>query len=655
MADSKEPPHKLATTYFERGYIVKALKVIAKSLSSPSVHGEEKEMFDFLEGEILEELGKNSGNLGLKFTYMVGSVESFSKIDSYPLFYAYALFNLVHHYESAVFYKIALRQAQKARDFLASMMMSPENASSLPDLRADRQFLELKIDTLEAKIADGPVADMPVGPPPSICRFGQVQDIKDVERMKSYWLGLDDNFKRGFMKVRIAEFEKYVKAKTGRKDFKKVIKYVQKTQKWIAWNCRNCEGLFSTSDECRDHIEQEHAAGSKASSRKHTPQRINDDWAKKVRCGSWEPVDAAAALQMIEHQYSDVKRFAYQGGWCKDWPLARDAERSAALRGIRSLLVPLIEHKVLLDSFRDRVIHSLVENLGVSREKLSDCRLVETPQSICFLECHELNQILAFISSFKFERYDCVDLVSRAVETVWQSTRFKERIDFDLKETFLLLDKRLLRGQVDHFDDEGRVNHFEPTVHYARVHPRGDDIVTWLKHRFPEDDGFAFPEPVSMHNFDIWVAVMRGFHFTCKTLETKYAKRLTLIEYYEALTEVREICQKEKNDTALTQFIHDHCDDDSDDELMSAIKCLEATVKEKVHLVSCTFLIKSSININLFSFPNVTLMDSRIFLIEESKTQFVTCLTKLACIDYRTYICPPLKIFLVDALKRGRW
>lgn len=277
MDDSKKLL-KSAKDYFEGGYHVKALKIIEES--SSSVQGEDTEVFDHLEGEILADLGKKSGNRALKFTYLLGSVESFSRIESYPLYSANALFDLANQYESVVYYKKALRHAQKSLNFL-ELMMTTGNSSSLPDLPEDMAFMKFIVETVEAKIAS-PVPEISVGPPLKRCCIGQVRESEDNERLRSYWLGLDAESKRNFMKVRIAEFETHVQAKTGGlKALQKVLKYVKKNQNWIAWLCRTCGTKFSTADECKDHLEQEHVAGLKASSRK--PQKISDVWADKIR------------------------------------------------------------------------------------------------------------------------------------------------------------------------------------------------------------------------------------------------------------------------------------------------------------------------------------------------------------------------------------
>jgi len=175
----------------------------------------------------------------------------------------------------------------------------------------------------------------------------------------------------------------------------------------------------------------------------------------------------------------------------------------------------------------------------------TECRLVETPQSICFLEFRELNQILHFLRAIKGERDDGKNLVCKAVDSFWDGTRVKEKIDFDSQFSFLLLDKRLLKCKLTRFDNEGTVNVFDPNDYYANAQVHGDDILSWLADYSLGDEIFRFPKPIRTHNIDIWVAVLRAVQFTCRTLRTKYEKKLRMICYDAALIDANNLCIRE--------------------------------------------------------------------------------------------------------------
>ncbi|CAL9242170.1 unnamed protein product, partial [Arabidopsis halleri] len=60
----------------------------------------------------------------------------------------------------------------------------------------------------------------------------------------------------------------------------------------------------------------------------------------------------------------------------------------------------------------------------------------------------------------------------------------------------LLLDRRLLKGEISKFDLEGKVETYDHMDHCATtVHPRGDGTVTWLMDRSAGEDVFKFLKP----------------------------------------------------------------------------------------------------------------------------------------------------------------
>uniref|UniRef100_M4EKI6 DUF629 domain-containing protein n=1 Tax=Brassica campestris TaxID=3711 RepID=M4EKI6_BRACM len=98
---------------------------------------------------------------------------------------------------------------------------------------------------------------------------------------------------------------------------------------------------FSSAEECRTHLEQEHAADFKPHSAKDMVKRIGKTWAYKILVGVWEPVDAVAAVGMIKTQLAYVKAFTSKSrkkGWSNEWPLAAVEERNSVSGNLESAL-----------------------------------------------------------------------------------------------------------------------------------------------------------------------------------------------------------------------------------------------------------------------------------------------------------------------------
>ncbi|KAF8118628.1 hypothetical protein N665_0003s0003 [Sinapis alba] len=337
-----------------------------------------------------------------------------------------------------------------------------------------------------------------------------------------------------------------------------------------------------------------------------------------------ESVDKTAAVEMIKTRLEFVKAFVYENGWSIDWPLVTDEERSKLLKEIQLLLVLFCERKILSCGLRDWMMHFLIKHLArfqVSKHTLTtECRLVETPQSLCFLESRELEQILDFLKLIKCEREDGRELICRAVDSFYSGTRVKGKIDFDKQFSSLLLDKRLLRCEIAQFDDEGTVSFLNPNDHYAKAHACGDDIVSWLADHSSGDERFQFPRPVRTHNLDIWVAALRAVQFTC-------------------LVDAINLCvseNKKRRSVPEHQWIK--------------YASLLGDECERKHLVTeardshNTRLFLCSVRDALEEVPHVTL------LVENSRISLFNDLIRLSAFDYRSYILRPLKEFLLEVM-----
>ncbi|CAN6859344.1 unnamed protein product [Brassica oleracea] len=452
-----------------------------------------------------------------------------------------------------------------------------------------------------------------------------------------------------------------------------------------AWVCRTkCDKVCFSAEECRSHLEEKHAANLE----KDVVMRIGINWAYKIQRGRWEPVDIVAAVEMIKTQLEDVKAFTTRSrkmGWSDQWPLATaDEERSNLLKEVKLLLVSLCEHQILSCSIRDWVMSFPVKHLKkleVSEESMKDCRIVEAPQSICFLEREELKQIRGFLKKTKCERHDGTDVVSRAVDSLLDRIRIKESIEFDEKFSLLLLDKRLLKSNNALFDDddyEGKIKLVkDPDVHYAKAQAQGDDMISWLGDCSSVDK--SFPGPIREHNLVIWVAVLRALQFTCRTLGTKYAKKEHVLEYEAALTVVENLCDERRKTVqedhwnSYASLLCDRFEDRVPENPLTAklFLCAVRDVFEGgLHLTfdipdleDCLNLIrgrskslsndkvlKSIELLKSMVTEKVLLIDAKILLIDNSRIRLLDKLTRLSAFDNRSYMLHFLKPFLLNEI-----
>ncbi|KAG7537513.1 hypothetical protein ISN44_As13g013900 [Arabidopsis suecica] len=600
---------------------------------------------------------------------------------------AMGFYNLAKQLGSVSYYKKCVEKSKQALAVTYPENTSPVARSMLQELKKDleKEFKTLIRDA-ERKIAGAKIS--PLSSESKVWEPKKSLDLvkNEIQELRKYWMGLDIKIKRDFMNVSIAKLKSFVEGvyyREGRDVLEKVLTSAREERKWTFWMCKTkCLKKLSSAEECKNHLEQQHAADFKHASKKDLVQRIGKDWARKISVGAWEPVDAVAAVEMMKNRLADVKAFAPKNGWSKEWPLAADGDRSKLLKEIKLLLVSYCDHKILPSSIREWLMRFPAQYLGkleVSEQSLIDSHLVETPQSICFLESHELNQILDFLKTIKCKRNDGTDLICRAVDSFLDHTRVKEKIDFDPQFSFLLLDRRLLKCKDVPFDDEGIINVFDPNVHYAKAPAQGDDIISWLTDYNSVDK--IFPRPIREHNFGIWVAVLKAVQFTFRSLGTKYAKKFLVLDYDAALTVVENLCMSEDERRKNLQedqwnryasLLCDSCEERLSESSLTTnffLWAVRDVLEGASHptfdfpdLEDCMNLIRQckslSDDIALKSIHHlksvvthkVLLIDSKILLIDNSRITLLNNLTRLSAFDNRTYILRLLKPFLLSEI-----
>ncbi|XP_010500848.1 PREDICTED: uncharacterized protein LOC104778166 [Camelina sativa] len=673
---TKGKPYQDAKDHIANGEYNKAMEILE---DLARVHWEDQDawLLRLKQGEIFLRLAKQTEEPNVELTYFLGTLECYSLDDRLFSLCAKSLHKLARMLGSVSYYKKCLKKAK-----LALSLTLPDDYGLLSVIKD----AESKIASPEALVG----SIMETKPEPKLLESKKSsaphprEDL--VKRLRTFWLGLDVKVKRDFMKVSIGKLKSFVlgqvlveSSREGGVTLEQVLASARKDMIWTFWVC--CSNHFSSAEDCKNHLEQEHAADFVPKDR---VQRIGKDWTRKISVGGWEPVDALAAVEMIKNELAYVKSFAAKckNGWSEEWPLAEDEERRKLLKEIKLILVSLSDRKTFSCSVRDWLMRFPVkhlENFEISKQSLVDSRLLETPQSICFLECHELNHILEFLNNIKRERDDGTYLVSRAVDSVLGRTRVKEKIDFDPQFSYLLLDRRLLKSNNTPLNEDATINVFDPNVHYVKAHVQGDDIVSWLTDNYSLDKTFF--RSIREDTIDMWVAVLRAVQFTCRNLGTKYAKKALVFDYEAALTVIQNICMSEderRKNLQEDQWIRyacllcDKCEERVPEDSLTS-KLLLCAVRDVLEgalhptfdapdLEDCLSLIREQ---NILSDDKVLksigllksmvthkvlLIDAKILLIDNSRKSLLNNLVRLCVYDNRTYIFQLMKPFLLNEI-----
>nr|VDD27228.1 unnamed protein product [Brassica oleracea] len=630
------------------------------------------------QARIFSKLSRATENPNLAFTYLLASVSCLAEDVNLSRLCAERLHQLGQHLGSVLYYKECVRVGRQS--LYVSRGLEEQRRKKMEFMIKDAEFriLESKTETIrtdEAKFVETKRSLEPVN-----------------KGLRLFWIGLDVKIKRELMKVSIEKLRGFVHNSEGSlKALEKVLAYAKEHKKWRTWVCRTiCLADFSKAEECKAHFEQQHGADFKPELEKDVVVRIGKNWGHKIKGGGWEAVDTVAAVEMIKTQLEDVKAFTTESrkkGWSNQWPLVEDEKRSGLLKEVKLLLVSLYEHQILSCSIRDWVMRFPVKHLRkleVSEESISDCHIVETPQSVCFLERYELSQIRAFLITIKCERHDGREQVCRGVDSVLDRIRIKESVELDEQFSLLLLDKRLLKSNsaapFDGCVDDGKIKLIkDPDVHYAKAQAQGGDMISWLGDCSSVDK--SFPKPIREHNLETWVAVLRAVQYTCKTLGNKYKKKEHVLEYEAALTFVENLCMLEEKRRENVQ------DDRRKKSYASLLcdRCEERVPKEKNSLTARLFLcavrdvfeggwdptfdledcmsrvregkglgddivlkyielLKSAVT------EKVLRIDAKILLIDNSRIRLLDKLTRLSAFDNRSYMLQLLQPFLLNEI-----
>ncbi|XP_048630221.1 uncharacterized protein LOC125575473 [Brassica napus] len=173
---------------------------------------------------------------------------------------------------------------------------------------------------------------------------------------------------------------------------RKVIRYADGDHtKWLLEK-------FSSAEECRTHLEQEHADDFKPHSEKDMVKRIGKTWGHKILVGVWEPVDAVAAVGMIKTQLAYLRlksgvRYSRKSSY---------SSNDIVLKSIKLLKSVITQKVLLIDNSRIRLLDKLIR-LSVFDNRSYTLQLLKP-----FL----LNEIVSMESKVKLDAVEADILVN---------------------------------------------------------------------------------------------------------------------------------------------------------------------------------------------------------------------------------------------------
>ncbi|CAH8264687.1 unnamed protein product [Arabidopsis lyrata] len=617
---------------------IKALELTEKTISD---HGNHESCFFHheLQGDIFFVLATETDNTDVKCVYLFTSVDAYSMAtllcpDALRSFrgYARSMIQLGNQLRINQFYKKAVTKAK--RGLLVTQPQGPYMSlvGYIVALEAELQnLIDLATKKMHAAVTVSDTGTM-------ANQIATIEKDPSFDRLKNFWVNLDDKTKREFLVVDSRKLIDYVENKYGNKvkeDFGKCVS-VANNLPWRGWKCHICSQVNYSFTDCQRHILDNH----------------------------------------VQNFVPDPS------GRPNDWPEVKDEERRKILKQFAQVLKSSFcnDNDTLSCTLWDWLIDYTERNLQlleVPGSYLDKCGFFKNPQCICFLDLKHLEHILKYVRQLTTDVR--ASLVPKVVNCFWKNSRVKETIGLERLTFNLLLDGRLLCEEELESDKIGTVEHYKSTAIYEDVMPKGDKIVSWILDCPEIDLEFVSQMANGLHNREIWLAALRIVRGMVRNKESYYDKRHKMLTYEKMLCEAETICDREDTRKNVNQR--------STYEFALRMKCEELVGKQDddtkcfLTVVRDVFQRKSSPSFEVSedkeecisklstTVPNddvkkslwtlkkslkkkFTLIDSKILRNKSAYKKLIYVFPKLSAVEYRLVVLPFVKKFLQDKLKK---
>lgn len=188
--------------------------------------------------------------------------------------------------------------------------------------------------------------------------------------------------------------------------------------------------------------------------------------------------------------------------WSKEfWPISSDPERGKLLEKIHGMFQVLLRHKYLSANQLNKVIQYAMDELQ-SLGHVSH-RLDQTPLCLCFLGALQLKKVYKFLQDLSsccgLGRYPEKNSIPEDTESVSQDMEIKEMIGLSDDFSQLILDERILYGQIASGVLLGKSNSASASMssvfggNHEDVEPDTDAFLSWI-----------FTGPSSAEQLTLW-------------------------------------------------------------------------------------------------------------------------------------------------------
>ncbi|XP_029117313.2 LOW QUALITY PROTEIN: uncharacterized protein [Elaeis guineensis] len=426
-----------------------------------------------------------------------------------------------------------------------------------------------------------------------------------VDQVRAYWKSMSIEKRLGFLVVSIPELRAHY-ASSPKDSFasgilSEALSFAEANGAWRFWLCCCCDEKFTDCDSHMQHVVREHMGSLLPKLQSVLPQEVDGEWIEMLVNGSWKPIDASVAAQMLEEEQLKCRSVIKDvdldtgskdkhciseywsarekldsspsslRGWSNGqdacngftmegrngdasnfddvsqrWPLCDDMERGKLLERIQGMFQLLVKHKSLSVSHVNKVIQFAMEEIQgfQSGSLLLSHSLDQSPLCICFLGASQLQKILKFLQELSqscgLGRYSEKDSNAGDADIAGQGSEVLDAITLNCDSSNLLLDGRSFSGKIGsgNADNCGSDEGTESA-------PDTNALFSWL-----------FAGPSSGEQLSAWtrmrkekshqgMEILRMLEKEFHLLQSMCERKCDHLSYEEALQTVENLCFEE--------------------------------------------------------------------------------------------------------------
>ncbi|KAJ4960996.1 hypothetical protein NE237_020906 [Protea cynaroides] len=126
-----------------------------------------------------------------------------------------------------------------------------------------------------------------------------------MDQTRSYWNSMSLDEKHSFLEVSVRDLRAHFSSsKDGLASeiLSEILAFAEANKTWKFWMCCHCNEKFIDCESHMQHVVREHMGNLSPKLQSVLPPEVDSDWVDMLLNGSWKPVDASAALNILEDE-----------------------------------------------------------------------------------------------------------------------------------------------------------------------------------------------------------------------------------------------------------------------------------------------------------------------------------------------------------------